>query len=87
MIPLCQQFCRPLLKILILTQPLCNNQAVNDAMKKEYVKTVMWAAKQIAKTYESKLGPGESGNPTGNTEMWMLDGLLGQLQIQTQNSS
>ena len=39
----------------LASSPKCTAQK-----KREYVKTVMWAAKQIAKTYESKLGPGKS---------------------------
>ena len=38
----------------LASSPKCTAQK-----KREYVKTVMWAAKQIAKTYESKLGAGE----------------------------
>lgn len=78
---------RALYGLLLTATQLASSPKCTALKKREYVKSVMWAAKQMSKTYESKLGPGESGNPTRNSEMWMLDGLLGQLQIQAPNSS
>ena len=39
----------------LASSPKCTAQK-----KREYVKTVVWAAKQITKKYETKLGSGKS---------------------------
>jgi len=76
---------RALYGLLLTSTQLASSPKCTAQKKREYVKSVMWSAKQLAKSYESKIGQGESGST--NNDMWMLDGLLGQLQIQPPSSS
>merc|ERR550539_1711260 len=76
---------RALYGLLLTSTQLASSPKCTAQKKREYVKSVMWSAKQLAKCYESKIGQGESGST--NNDMWMLDGLLGQLQIQPPSSS
>lgn len=77
---------RALYGLLLTATQLASSPKCTAQKKKEHLKTVTWAAKQIVKTYETKLGPGVPVNNANNSEIWMLDGLLGQLQIQAPTS-
>ena len=64
----------------LLSSPKCTAQK-----KKDYQKSVNWAAKQISSKYEAKLEAGGGGARRGGGQqvpVGLLDGLLGQLQIQ-----
>ena len=65
----------------LLSSPKCTAQK-----KKEYTKSVMWSAKQIGIKYESKLDA-SNATATSQVPVGLLDGLLGQLQIQAPTSS
>lgn len=78
---------RALYGLLLTSTQLASSPKCTAQKKREYVKTVVWAAKQITKKYETKLGSGELTTESNTSEMWMLDGLIGQLQIQTSNTS
>jgi len=66
----------------LLSSPKCTAQK-----KKECTKSVMWSAKQISLKYETKLDAGGSTKGASQVPVGLLDGLLGQLQIQAPNSS
>jgi len=65
----------------LLSSPKCTAQK-----KKDYQKSVNWAAKQVSSKYEAKLEAGGGGGARRGggqqVPVGLLDGLLGQLQIQ-----
>ena len=66
----------------LLSSPKCTAQK-----KKEYTKSVTWSAKHIANIYENKLAANSSKGTTSQVPAGLLDGLLGQLQIQAPMTS
>merc|ERR1719411_2013116 len=61
----------------LLSSPKCTAQK-----KKDYQKSVNWAAKQISSKYEAKFEAKSSSASENQVPVGLLDGLLGQLQIQ-----
>jgi len=67
----------------LLSSPKCTTQK-----KKDYQKSVNWAAKQISSKYEAKLeAKSVGGGADSQVPVGLLDGLIGQLQIQAPTSS